>query len=102
MSLLMTSKKSNHSNMSELTPEQIQQQEIRHTVSTHGWNILVEGFKRKKDEYENLIDDIDMTDELVYSQRTMLIQMKKMLRAFIEEPERLLKALESIESRGAK
>lgn len=88
--------------MAELTSEQIQQQEIRHTMSTNGWLILIEKLKVKKQEYETLIDDLDMTDELLYSQRTLTIAMKKVITAFIEHPETLIKTLDSLEQREAK
>lgn len=86
----------------DLTSEQIQQQEIRHTMSTNGWLILMEKFKVYKKDYENIIDDLEVTDELRYSQRTLIIAMKKMLTAFMEEPETLLKLLDSINQREAK
>lgn len=88
--------------MNELTPEQIQQQEIRATMSTNGWLILMEKFKVKKLEYEELIDNLDVTDELCYSQRTLTIAMKKMLTAFMEHPDTLLRSLDSINQREAK
>ena len=86
----------------DLTPEQIQQQEIRATMSTNGWLILMEKFKVTKREYEEMIDDLEVTDELRYSQRTLIIAMKKMLTAFMEHPETLLRTLDSINQRGAK
>ncbi len=86
----------------ELTPEQIQQQEIRATMSTNGWLILMEKFKVTKREYESMIDDLEITDELRYSQRTLIIAMKKMLTAFMEHPETLLKTLDSLNQREAK
>lgn len=88
--------------MNKLTPEQIQQQEIRATMSTNGWLILMEKFKVTKREYEEMIDDLEVTDELRYSQRTLIIAMKKMLTAFMEHPETLLRTLDSINQRGAK
>ena len=97
----MTLKKSNHSNM-DLTSEQIQQQEIRHTMSTNGWLIMMESYKSRINEYETIIDDLEVTDELRYSHRTLVIAMKKMLKAFMEHPETLLKVLDSIEQREAK
>ena len=86
----------------DLTPEQIQQQEIRATMSTNGWLILMEKFKVTKREYEEMIDDLEVTDELRYSQRNLIIAMKKMITAFMEHPETLLRTLDSINQRGAK
>ncbi len=97
----MTLMKLNLFNM-DLTPEQIQQQEIRATMSTNGWLILMEKFKVTKRDYEAMIDDLEVTDELRYSQRTLIIAMKKMLTAFMEHPETLLKTLDSINQREAK
>ena len=88
--------------MQDLTPEQIQQQEIRATMSTNGWLILMEKFKVVKREYEEMIDDLEVTDELRYSQRTLTIAMKKMLTAFMEHPETLLRTLDSLNQREVK